>query len=89
MKTHEQLATITTHLEGLGWVRVNGNTWQSPDPGTWQLRTAYTYQEATLELRNVKGKTLGARERVFYRGAEPVTWAETVALAAFRKNFAK
>lgn len=89
MTTHEQLATLTTALEAAGWVRLNGNTWQSPGGGTWQLRTAYAHREATLDLRNTKGKRLGSKQRFTYRGAEPLTWAETEAATTFRKIFAK
>lgn len=70
MKTHEQLATLTAALEAEGWTRLNGNTWLKPN-GQSQLRTAYTYQEATLKLSRLDGKG----KSWFYRGADPLAWA--------------
>ena len=86
MNVAEQLATLYRRLAGAGWQRLNGNTWRS---GTYTLRTAYVWGEATLEIVNTKGKRLGSRQRWYYRGANPLTWLGTEALNSVRKDVAK
>lgn len=76
MKTHEQLEAIRHALEADGWVRLNGNHWEDPT-GRWRLRTAYTYQEATLTLlfKRVHGQPAWTASTIKpYRGANPVQW---------------
>jgi hypothetical protein len=84
MKTHEQLTTLIGALEVAGWVRVNGNTWQSPHKAH-MLRTAYTYQEATLELYGLKRNGQRNNKGLTYRGAEPLTWVKTGAAKVLGK----
>lgn len=100
MNVADQLMMLRARLRQTGWVRLNGNTWQSPDK-TYTLHTAYTHGEATLELDRggvsgkyvhdlqlTQGMTKSAPAR-YYRGAEPLIWAETEATPVLRKIFAK
>lgn len=83
MNVAEQLDILSKRLTVARWQRLNGNTWRS---GTYTLRTAYVWGEATLELRHDKQavSTLGD-EYHYYRGAEPLTWVRTKAQKSLRK----
>lgn len=67
MNTAEQLVAIKAALEAAEWQRVNGNTWRNLSE-TLQIKTSYTYKEATLLLYH-KGILGGS-----YRGPDPLGW---------------
>lgn len=89
MKVHEQLAVLREALDRAGWSRVNGNTWRW---GVLDLKVAYVWGEATLELTRVTPSrtavTLGPQPDTHYRGSEPLAWLKTDVVPGVVKNLA-
>ena len=81
MNTAEQLDAIRVSLEAAEWQRVNGNTWHCLS-GVHQIKTSYTYKEATLTLW-CEGRTVSS-----YRGPHPLGWLGVWAVHVNDKNLA-